>query len=266
MLVWSFSGRLVAWTIAALLVGVIFLAPLAVILASSLASQWSDVLPAGATLDHYGQAFSGASGQAVLASLITGFAASALALVSGASAALALRLQDDRAQKWLGWFYFIPSAVPSVSIGLGLLVAFSQKPLLLNGTVAIVIIAHFVMISAFAFGNVSAGLKRLSPDFELIASSLGARPLYRLRRVTLPLIAPHLIAAFGLSFALSMGELGATIMIYPPGWVTLPVAIFSLTDRGEIFSGAALTMVLVVATLAVLLWLELVAARSIGAR
>jgi 2-aminoethylphosphonate transport system permease protein len=42
--------------------------------------------------------------------------------------------------------------------------------------------------------------------------------------VTLPLIAPYLIAAFGLSFALSMGELGATVMVYPPGWITLPVA------------------------------------------
>ena len=63
--------------------------------------------------------------------------------------------------------------------------------------------------------------------------------LYRLAHVTLPLIAPYLIAAFGLSFALSMGELGATVMVYPPGWVTLPVAIFGLTDRGDIFwSGA----------------------------
>ena len=65
----------------------------------------------------------------------------------------------------------------------------------------------------------------------------------------MPLIAPYLIAAFGLSFALSMGELGATVMVYPPGWVTMPVAIFGLTDRGDIFTGAALTMILVVATL-----------------
>ena len=71
--------------------------------------------------------------------------------------------------------------------------------------------------------------------------------------VTLPLLAPYLVAAFGLSFALSMGELGATVMVYPPGWVTLPVSIFSLTDRGEIFAGAALTMILVAATLVLLL-------------
>ena len=74
-----------------------------------------------------------------------------------------------------------------------------------------------MLISAFSFGNVSAGLARLPPDYEEVASSLGARPAYRLRRVTLPLITPYLAAAFGLSFALSMGELGATVMVYPQG-------------------------------------------------
>jgi 2-aminoethylphosphonate transport system permease protein len=163
--------------------------------------------------------------------------------------------------------FFIPSAVPSVSVGLGLLVAFSQRPLLLNGTTAIVILAHFVLISAFSFGNVSAGLARLTPDYEEVASILGARPAYRLLKVTLPLIAPYLVAAVGLSFALSMGELGATVMVYPPtGWVTLPVAIFGITDRGDICSGAALTMILVAATLALLIGLERLPLGAVGRR
>ena len=86
-----------------------------------------------------------------------------------------------------------------------------------------------------------------------MAESLGARPAYRLRHVTLPLVAPYLLTAFSLSFELSMGELGATVMVYPPGWVTMPVGIFALTDRGAIFDGAALTMVLAATTLIVLL-------------
>jgi 2-aminoethylphosphonate transport system permease protein len=45
-------------------------------------------------------------------------------------------------------------------------------------------------------------------------------------------------------------------MVYPPGWMTLPVAIFSLTDRGDIFNGAALTILLVGVTLLLLLVLE----------
>jgi len=143
MLVWSRSGRFVVWLVAALLIGVIFLAPLAVIIAASLAEQWNGVLPTGFTFEHYRDAGSGASGDAVLASLITGFVASLLALLSGSWAALALRAQGEAWSRTLGLLFFIPSAVPSVSVGLGLLVAFSQQPLLLNGTTAIVIPAAF---------------------------------------------------------------------------------------------------------------------------
>jgi 2-aminoethylphosphonate transport system permease protein len=264
MLVWSRSGRFIVWLVAALLIGVIFIAPLAVILAASLAGQWNGVLPTGFTFEHYAAAGSGASGDAVFASLVTGLIASLLALLSGSWAALALRAQGEAWSRSLGLLFFIPSAVPSVSVGLGLLVAFSQRPLLLNGTTAIVILAHFVLISAFSFGNVSAGLARLPPDYEEVASSLGARPSYRLIKVTLPLIAPYLMRR--LSFALSMGELGATVMVYPPGWVTLPVAIFGLTDRGDIFSGAALTMILVAATLALLIGRERLPLSAVGRR
>jgi 2-aminoethylphosphonate transport system permease protein len=266
MLVWSRSGRALVWSFAALLLAVFFVAPLAVIVAASFAQHWNGVLPSGFTFEHYAAATAGDMRDAVFASVITGFIASLLALVTGAWAALALRPQVGAWGKGLGLLFFIPSAVPSVSVGLGLLVAFSQRPLLLNGTTAIVVVAHYVLISAFAFGNVSAGLSRLPPDYEEVASCLGASPAYRLRHVTLPLIAPYLLAAFGLSFALSMGELGATIMVYPPRWVTMPVAIFGLTDRGDIFSGAALTMIFVVTTLALLLGLERAPIRSAAPR
>ncbi|TJX20812.1 MAG: phosphonate ABC transporter permease, partial [Mesorhizobium sp.] len=133
MLVWSRSGRLIIWVIFALIFGVLFLAPLAVILLSSLADQWNGVLPNGLTTQHYADVAKGAAWNAVKASLVTGFAASALALVSGTWAALSLRLQGPPALKrLLGLLFFIPSAVPSVSVGLGLLVAFSHPPLLLN--------------------------------------------------------------------------------------------------------------------------------------
>ncbi len=256
MLVWSRAGRAVAWSVAALLIGVIYVAPIAIIAMASFAGEWNGILPSKATLAHYANAFAGDSGGELWASLVTGLVASALALVVGAWSALALRTVPYRLARVLDLFFFIPSAVPSVSIGLGLLVAFSRPPLLLNGTVAIVLIAHFVMISAFTYGNVSAGLARLSPDFEQVAESLGARPAFRLLHVTLPLILPQLIAAASLSFALSMGELGATVMVYPPGWVTTPVGIFALTDRGEIFDGAASTMLLILATLVVLIVLS----------
>jgi 2-aminoethylphosphonate transport system permease protein len=262
MLVWSLAGRLAAWFLLALLFGLIYVLPLAVIALASFAGQWNGMLPSHLTFDNYVNTLAGESADQLRASLVTGAVASAVALLSGTWAAISLRAVAPAPRRLLDLLFFVPSAVPSVSVGLGLLVAFSQQPVLLNGTTAIVIIAHFVLISAFTYGNVAAGLARLPPEFEQAAESLGARPIYRLRHVTLPLVMPYLLGALSLSFAMSMGELGATAMVYPPGWVTMPVGIFALTDRGEVFEGAALTMMLAVSTLVVLVGLSLVPAKA----
>jgi 2-aminoethylphosphonate transport system permease protein len=245
--------------------GVFYALPMATIALASVAGEWNDVLPVKLTLVHYARALSGEAAEQLRASVVTGAIASLVALVSGTWAALALRTMVRLPRRVLDMIFFVPSAVPSVSVGLGLLVAFSRPPVLLNGTTAIVVIAHLVLISAFTYGNVSAGIARLPPDVEQVAESLGATPVYRLRRVTLPLLMPYLTAAFSLSFAMSMGELGATVMVYPPGWVTLPVGIFALTDRGATFDAAALTVVLAATTLLVLLGLSR-APRSADAR
>ena len=255
MLVWSRLGRVASFALTALLFALIYGLPIGVIALASVAGQWNSVLPIQLSFAHYANALHGDSFEQLRVSIFTGLIASAVALVSGTWAALALRAIRPLPRHVLDAVFFIPSAVPSVSVGLGLLVAFSHPPVLLNGTTMIVLIAHFVLVSAFTYGNVSAGLARLPADFEQVAESLGARPIYRLRRVTLPLLTPYLIAAFSLSIALSMGELGATVMVYPPGWVTLPVGIFALSDRGAIFDAAALTMVLAFSTLIVLLGL-----------
>ena len=262
MQVWSRGTRWAAWSVAGLLAGVVYLLPLAMIALASFAGQWNGMLPSHFTLRHYADAFAGDSAAELRVSLYTGLMASLAALAVGSAAALALRHMKPLPQRLLGTLFFLPSAVPSVSVGLGLLVAFSRPPLLLNGTVAIVVLAHFVLVSAYTFGNLSAGLARLSPSYEEAAANLGASYGYTLRRVTLPLLAPYLIASFSLSFAMSMGELGATIMVYPPGWVTLPVGIFGLTDRGEVFGGAALTMLLIALTLAMLLALARIPIRA----
>jgi 2-aminoethylphosphonate transport system permease protein len=263
MLVWSRSGQVAAKATMIAIVAIIYAAPIAMIVLASVAGEWNGVLPSKLTLAHFANVGSAEAASELRASLITALVASLAALVSGTWAALALRPLSRGLRRVLEALFFLPSAVPSVSVGLGLLVAYSRPPLLLNGTTAIVVIAHFVLIAAFTFGAVSAGLARLPADIEQVAESLGAPPALRLRRVTLPMLAPYLVGAFSLSVALSMGELGATAMVYPPGWVTLPVGIFALTDRGAVFDGAALTVVLAMLTVAILVLLARLPLRAI---
>lgn len=262
MLLSSSWARWLAWIVFFLLFLPVFGLPLLIVALASVAGQWNGILPSGLTLQHLAGALHDRSGAELLTSLLTGLIASAVALTIGTWAALALRGLRRAGRRLVDALFMLPVAVPSVSVGLGLLVAFSRPPLLLNGTPYIVLMAHVVLVTAFAYSSVSAGLQRLPPEYEQMAASLGGRPGFVLLRVTLPLLLPSLVAAGGLCFALSMGELGATIMVYPPDWVTLPVGIFALTDRGAIFDGAALTVLLLLTTLVVIVAMSKIRSRA----
>lgn len=264
MLLWSRRDQRIAGVVAIALFALTYGLPVGVIALASFSGQWNGVLPSQPSVAHYLHALRGTSAAQLRTSLLTAALTSGVALIAGAWAALAVRAVGPRCRRLADVFFFLPSALPSVSIGLGLLVAFSQPPLRLNGTPGIVFIAHFVIVSAFSYGSVSAGLARLPRELEQMAHSLGARPATCLARVTLPLLAPSLGAALSLGFALSMGELGATLLVYPPGWVTLPVGIFALSDRGAIFDAAALAMLLGAATLVVVLGVSRLAAKAAG--
>ncbi|MEV6857835.1 ABC transporter permease subunit [Streptomyces microflavus] len=252
MLVHSRTAKWATWSAFALLFVPLFAVPLLVILAASFSTNWSGALPSGPTATRYTAATSGDSLQALTTSLVTALCASVLALVLGGWAALAASSLGRRGKRFLDALFMLPVAVPSVVVGLAVLVAFSRPPVLLNGTRWIVIIAHTVLVTAFAYQSVSAAARRLDPMYEQAAAGLGASPARVLWRVRLPLLLPSLTAAAGLCFALSMGELSATMMLYPPDWTPLPVQIFAATDRGSLFTGAALAVVLMGATLLVL--------------
>ncbi|WP_369144428.1 ABC transporter permease [Streptomyces sp. R44] len=253
MLVHSRTGRWTAWVLFAVLFVPLFALPLLVILAASFSTHWSGAFPSGPTTAHYAAATRGESLQALTTSLVTAVTASVIALTVGTWAALAAAALGKKGKRLLDALFMLPVAVPSVVVGLAVLVAFSQPPMLLNGTRWIVILAHTVLVTAFAHQSVSAAIRRLDPMYEQAAASLGARPSYVLLRVKLPLLLPSLNAAAGLCFALSMGELSATMMLYPPDWTPLPVLIFTATDRGSLFTGSALAVVLMAATLLALL-------------
>ncbi|MBW5484338.1 ABC transporter permease [Streptomyces bambusae] len=262
MLVHSKAGRWAAWALFAVLFLPLFALPLVVVVAASFAGHWSGAFPSDPTTGHYAAAVRGESLQALTTSLVTAVVASLLALVLGTWAALAAARLGRRTKRSLDALFMLPVAVPSVVIGLAVLVAFSRPPLLLNGTSSIVVLAHTVLVTAFAYQSVSAAIVRLDPAYEQAAASLGASPGYVLWRVRLPLLLPSLTAAGGLCFALSMGELSATMMLYPPDWVPLPVRIFTATDRGSLFSGSALAVVLMAATLLVLLAVSRIRTRA----
>ena len=262
MLLWTRRSRAVLIGVFGVVVFVVFVAPLATVALAGLAGSWTGALPSNLGFTHFGDALSGENLASLSVSLQTALVSGAIALVVGTWAALAAREAPGWLARIIDAVFHLPIAVPSVAIGLGLLIAFNSRPLLLGGTRWIVILAHAVLVLAFSFSAVSAALDRLDPAYRLAAESLGAGPVRVLVRITLPLLLPSLGAAAGLAVALSMGELGATVMVYPATWKTLPVTIFALTDRGQAFQAAACTTILLLVTLLALVLLGRIRGRA----
>ncbi|MGC5246461.1 ABC transporter permease [Gordonia sp. DT219] len=262
MLLWTRRSRIAVWTIFAIVVFVVFVAPIATVVLAGFAGSWTGPLPGDLGLARFGQALSGDNLASLSVSLQTALIAGAFALVLGTWAALTAKQAPGPVRRIVDVVFHIPIAIPSVAIGLGLLIAFNSRPLLLGGTKWVVVVAHTVLVMAFAFSTVGAALERLDPAYAQAAESLGAGSIRVLRTVTLPLLLPALGAAAGLAVALSMGELGATVMVYPATWKTLPVTIFGLSDRGEVFSAAACTTTLLVVTMLALLVLGRIRGRA----
>lgn len=266
MLFWSARSRAVVRAVFAVVFVPVVVFPFAVLIVAAFAAEWNGVLPARLTGAHLADALSGENLQSLLVSVQTAAIAGLGAVVIGGWAAIAARTAPPAVRRVADALLNLPVAVPSVVVGLGLLVAFSQPPLLLNGTRWIVLLAHGVLVVAFAYATVSAGLDRTDPAYAQVAASLGATPLRVLWQIRLPMLLPSLAAAASLSVALSMGEVGATIMVYPPDWRTLPVSVFALTDRGKVFLAAAETLLLLATTLAMTAAIGLLARRRGTAR
>jgi len=78
--------------------------------------------------------------------------------------------------------------------------------------------------------------------------------------IVVPLIARHLVVALAATFVLSTGEIGSTILLYPPGGETLPIALYAIEANSPRSLVAALTLILalmpVAAALAVIAVLQ----------
>ncbi len=127
----------------------------------------------------------------------------------------------------------------------------------LVGTVVILPLAYFVRNIPIAAGSVIAGFRQLDPTLDEAAASLGARRLRRLRRVTIPLLRPALLAGGALAFATAVGDFVTSIVLYT--FETRPISIEILAALRDFDIGVA-------AVYGVILMLVSAGAMALGTR
>lgn len=182
----------------------------------------------------------------ILYSLNTAALAALISLPLAFAAARALARVESI---WLWWMILLPAALPAALVGVSFIPITSMPFVDRMPTSLPVAFVHVVRYLPLAVVLLASQLRRSDPGLYDAARVFQASALRRFFLVSLPLRFPGFLAAAGLVFALSLGELGATLMVVPPGSATLTMRIYNYLHYGasSIVSGLSLALVAAVA-------------------
>ncbi|PVE79398.1 molybdate ABC transporter permease subunit [Microbacterium testaceum] len=245
------GGFIPRWLIVPAGIGLLFLlVPLTALVARV---QWTTLLS---------DVTSPAALSALGLSLGTGAVATVVCAVIGIPLALLIARSADRTAAVLRALVTVPLVLPPMVGGVALLYLFGRSgPLAGLGlpfTTPAVVLAQVFVALPFLVLAVEGALRSTGVALERTAASLGASRATILRRVTLPLAAPGIVAGVVLCFARAIGEFGATALFAgnrPGVTQTMPLAIYTAFNGAGVSQGTAvaLALLLLVTAIAVLL-------------
>jgi putative spermidine/putrescine transport system permease protein len=183
--------------------------------------------PPGWTTHWFSQAFKNeAAREAFFTSLKAGVVATAIALLLGTLASLAVARHRFFGRETISFLVILPIALPGIVTGVALSNTFTQ---VLNIPLSLftVIVGHATFCIVVVYNNALARLRRLSGSLEEASADLGAHTWQTFRHVTFPGMKSALIAGGLLAFALSFDEIIVTNFTIGAGEQTLPIWIYS---------------------------------------
>ncbi len=175
--------------------------------------------------------------------LIIAFTSTVVSTIIGTMAALALQRYDFFGKKVSETALYFPIVTPEIVMGIGILVFFSAVFGWINTALALapsqrltmglgtVIVSHIAFSIPFVTLVVRARLHGFDDRLEEAAMDLGANEFTTFRKVTLPLIAPGVLAGAMLAFTLSLDDFIITFFTTGPGATTLPIYVYGLLRR-----------------------------------
>lgn len=241
---------------------VLVVSPIASILWSSVSSSagltlqwWSELASIentriGSPVEALGRSIGTALTTAVIAAILGGAIAIAVMSKKGFVVTLAL----------------IPLGVSAVTLGLGILLAFSRGPFDLRGTGALIPITHALIAVPVVVAVATPSLRNVDPRRYFVALTLGAAPLRAWWTAFGTVFSGVMLAAGGLAAAVSLGEFGAATLLSRTDSPTVPVQIARLLSKpGEsaFATAAVLSVILVLITMTILLIVDQIESRKV---
>lgn len=201
----------------------------------------------GFTMDWYVKLFQNEDiGLALLNSLIVAGLAVLFSSVMGTMAAVGLTRLHFRGKGLYRGLLLLPIIIPEIAMAVAALILFIAIGMPLG--LATIVVSHIVFCVAYVTLTVMGRMEGLDPRLEEAAQDLGASPLMAFFRVTLPLLAPGIIAGALLAFVLSLDDFVITQFTAGVGSTTLPLRIFSMVKFGVSPEINALSTLMILAT------------------
>ncbi len=184
-------------------------------------------------------------------SAIVGAASATLATLFGFMAAAALAKGEFRGKQAFMGLVATPLLVPEIVLGVALLTVFIQAKV--NLGFATLSVGHLVVNLPYAVLILAGAYGTLDPSLSEAGADLGCSRWQVMRRITIPLMAPALMATWLLCFTISFGNIVISTFTNGVGTTTLPLRVFSMLKTGLTPEINALGTVLIGFTLLIVL-------------
>ena len=147
--------------------------------------------------------------------------------------------------------FLLPLILPTLAYGLATLMFFSL--LGFRPSLNLLIIGHFIVIAPFIFRTTLASLSQLEPSLLEGSASLGASRFYTFRRVTLPIIAPGIVAGAFLAFIASLDNVPVSLFLSNARTDMLPIRMWGMIESTLDVRVAAISGVLIAASVVLMI-------------
>ncbi len=237
----------------------IMVGPVLIVLVTSLTDNRSlKFPPTGLSFQWYEQLFDAAKSRQIHRaagnSLEVAAWATAGAALFGTAAALALARTRARWARVLDTVFMSPMILPGLAFGLAALMYFTLMGF--RPSLNLIMIGHAMVIVPFVLRTASASLSQLEPAMLESSASLGASWFYTLRRVTLPIILPGIVAGAFLAFMASMDNVPISLFLSGPRADMLPIRMWGMMESTLDVRVAAVSGVLIATVLCLMLLME----------
>ena len=246
-------GALHGWKNVVLHVGIyalvaLSLIPQLVVIYTSFLKTSGSIFIDGYSLDSYRTIFS-SLGTAISNTYLFSTTAIAAIIFLGMTIAYLTTRRKSWLTEVIDTLSMFPYIIPGSVLGITLLLAFNDEPLLLSGTAAIIIISLVIRRLPYTLRSSSAILYQLSPSLEEASISLGASPLKTFFKVTAVMMLPGVMSGAILSWITAINELSSSVILFTGATKTMSVAIYTEVIRASYGTAAALSTILTLTTI-----------------